>query len=856
MSRLNEVRTRSLLDMLPYWDLRDGTMFLADGRMEVGAEVQFPPALFLSPGGIEMVLRQLKSVLRNAVPQGQRMRLTVEVGPVGVDGIAPYRAETTSPMPLARLLGEKRAEFYEELAAQPGEVLTWRAFLTVTVGEKRMGTSPNLISYALGQAIPAMRRKTHIGYTAPEFEERLMEAEATRMRLLHFLASAGLQARAMNDADVFGLCFRYLNPALKHLQMPAYRPTWQVMPGEVIKRFEGIAPPTLRAQLSKSEIDNSRLHEMGIGWRKARILSLVHSPDETAYGMINHLLDASGELYLVIDLQHEQYDKAMQRLKSTARKFYSASIDTNVYVDPNVRTGLAETENAIDHITSSGDHVYQVGVSLVVLGSDSKELESRITRAFGASANVPGSPFLILQHGLLEPFTQCMPFGGELIDQRLSLLETNAAHFFPLGAPWAGHSRPSAMFHNRWKALTFIDPFDPHMTNWNALIVGGSGQGKTFFAQYMITELLRQDDVDVIIVDRGRSYEKTVELLGGAMIDVEPGGETSINPFDLMPGETGPDEEKISFLGGLVRAMVGAVNPRLEAEEDALISTALRAAYLRKTDEVFENGEFHTKLDEVRLSDFVRTLSNLERIGEKTVTAEDKQLADTLARTLQNWTGKTPNGSFVDRSTTVPLSHSRLVCYDTSKFQLDSPLATVGIMMIADLVWRRVKGERTRRKVVIFDECWALLSIPAAAHFMVELYRRFRRYNAAVWSISQSMADFQRPEAHGILQNTTYHYLLRTPGEDDAVRDLLHLPEAAMEAFRDLKRVDGVYSEVLAWVRTETGSMGDVIWVRPTPLDLWTFTTSAQAMARRDEAIARAGGDLRAALNQLAYGQP
>ncbi|WP_102128481.1 ATP-binding protein [Deinococcus planocerae] len=855
MSRLTQARTRSLLDALPYWDLRGGTMFLADGRMEVGVEVQFPPALFLTGGGLELVLRQLKGVLRNAVPQGQRLRLTVEVGPVGAAGIAPYRAETTSPVPLARLLGEKRAEFYEGLAELPGEVLRWRAYLSVTVGEKRLGTRPNLLSYALGSAVPLLRRKTHIGYTAPEFEERLLEAGAVRQRLLHFLASAGLEARAMTDEDVFSLCFRFLNPALKHLPVPGYRPTWQVLPAEVLERFGGLAPPTLRAQLAKSELDNSRPHELGLGWRRARMLGLVHSPDETAYGMINHLLDASGELYLVVDLQHDPYNKAMQRLKSSARKFYSASVDTNVYVDPNVRTGLAEAEAAIEHITAAGDHVYQVGVSLVVLGADSKDLESRITRAFGASASVPGSPFLILQHGLLAPFTQCLPFGGELIDQRLSLLETNAAHFFPLGAPWAGHRRPTAMFHNRWKALTFLDPFDPGMTNWNALIVGGSGQGKTFFAQYMITELLRQDDVDVIIVDRGRSYEKTVELLGGAMIDVEPGGQTAINPFDLAPGETAPDEDKIAFLAGVVRAMVGGVVPRLEAEEDALIGTALRAAYLRKTDEVFEGGEFRPRLGEVRLSDFVRTLSNLERVGDKTVTAEDRHLADTLARTLQNWTGKTPYGSFVDRTTSVPLSGARLVCYDTSRFQLDSPLATVGIMLIADLVWRRVRGDRTRRKVVIFDECWALLTIPAAAHFVVELYRRFRRYNAAVWSVSQSMADFQRPEAHGILQNTTYHYLLRTPGEEEAVRDLLHLPQAAMEAFLDLKRVDGVYSEVLAWVRTETGSLGDVIWVRPTPLDLWTFTTSAQAMARRDEAIARAGGDLRAALTALAYGQ-
>lgn len=855
MSVLNEVRKRSLIDALPYWDIQDGVMFLADGRMEVGVELQFPPALFLTDGGLEMVFRQLKGVIRNAVPQGQRLRLIMDVGPVGPPGVAPYRTQTTSTGELSRLLGEKRAEFYEQLASLPGEVLAWRAYLTVTVGEKRLGTSPNLLAYALGRMVSALRTKTHIGYTAEEFQERLLEAQAVRARLLSFLGSAGLPARPMDTDATFGLCFRFLNPTLKHVTPPRYSPTWQVFPDAVPQHFAGVAPPTLRAQLAKTELNNSRLHELDLGWRKVRMLSLVHAPDETMYGMINHLLETSGEFYLVVDLMHEPYDKAIGRLKASARKFYSASIDTKVYVDPNVRTGLAETEAAIEHITASGDHVFQVGVSLVVVGGESKELEARITQAFSASGAVPGSPFLILQNGLFEPYTQCLPFGGVSIDHRLSMLETNAAHFFPVGGPWTGQARPVAMFHNRWKSLTFLDPFDPGLTNWNALIVGGSGQGKSFFAQYLITELLRQDDVDVIIVDRGRGYEKTVELLGGAMIDVEPGGQTAINPFDLEPGQTAPDEEKTVFLGSLIRAMVGGVDPRLEAEEDAIIGTAVRNAYARKTDEVFENGAFHPKFDGLQLSDFVRTLSNLERVGDKTVTDQDKQLADALARTLQNWTGKTPYGAFVDRPTSVPFSGARVVCYDTSKFQLDSPLATVGIMLIADLVWRRVRADGTRRKVVIFDECWALLNIPAAASFMVELYRRFRRYNAAVWSISQSMQDFQRPEAHGILQNTTYHYLLRTPGEDEVVRELLHLPEAAMEAFRNLRRVDGMYSEVLAWVRTETGSVGDVIWVRPTPLDLWTFTTSALAMARRDEAIRAAGGDLLSALNTLAYGE-
>jgi conjugal transfer ATP-binding protein TraC len=855
VSTLTATRTRSLVETLPYWELHDGVMFMTDGRIEIGVEVKFPPAMFMTDGSLELLFRQLKNVIRNAVPQGQRLRAVIEVAPPGVKAIEPYRQEITTEHDLAALLGEKRAEYYENLTMQPNEVLEWRAFLTVTLGEKRLAANPNLGSYMLGKVIPAMRTRTHVGFTQPEFDAIMNMAHDARTRLTNFLASAGFNPKAMDSQDVFALCFRFFNPGLKQARLPEYKPTWQYSPEEAGQKLKGLAPPSLRAQIAKSEVDNAKLHEMGLGWKRIRMMGLTMSPDETQFGMINSLLDGSGDFYLVIDLMHELYEEGITRLKGLARKYYSASVDTKYYVDPNVRTGLAETEAAIEHMSANGDHIYQVGVTLVAVGTDTRDLEDRMTRAYSAAAAVPGSPFTVMQSGLWEPFSLAAPFSGNTIDQRVSMLETNAAHFFPVGSPWLGHDKPIAMFHNRWKTLTNIDPFDPNMTNWNALIVGGSGQGKTFFTQYLVTELTRQDDVDVIIVDRGRGYEKTVELLGGVMIDVEPGGDMSVNPFDLEEGELEPDEEKVAFLGAIIRAMIGTVDSRSEAEEDAIITAAIRTVYSRKTDEVFENGQYVKKFEGVLLRDFVKTLTNLERIGEKTISAQDKEIADTLARTLQNWTGKSPLGSFVDRPTNVPIGSSRVVCYDTSKFRLDSPLAAVGTMLIADLAWRRVKADKSRRKIVIFDECWALLEIPAAANFMVELYRRARRYLAAVWSISQSLEDFRKPQAQGILQNTTYHYLLRVPGEDDAVRELLRLPDSAMETFRNLRRVDGLYSEVLAWVRREGGVEGDVIWVRPSPLDFWAFTTSARDMVRRDAALARHDGHLLPALLELAYGR-
>jgi len=69
-----------------------------------------------------------------------------------------------------------------------------------------------------------------------------------------------------------------------------------------------------------------------------------------------------------------------------------------------------------------------------------------------------------------------------------------------------------------------------------------------------------------------------------------------------------------------------------------------------------------------------------------------------------------------------------------------------------------------------------------------------------------------------------------------------------------LTGVKGVYSEVLAWVRTGEGYEGEVIAVRPTPVDYWLFTSTKEEVARRREAVKRYG-DVMRAVRALAYGE-
>ena len=127
-----------------------------------------------------------------------------------------------------------------------------------------------------------------------------------------------------------------------------------------------------------------------------------------------------------------------------------------------------------------------------------------------------------------------------------------------------------------------------------------------------------------------------------------------------------------------------------------------------------------------------------------------KTLARSLALRLQPWSGDTPFGNLLDRDSTV-FPDAPVLYFETSGLEAYPKLQNVATLLIAEAIWRRVKRTPERRKLIILDEFWTLLQIPKAASFIVELYRRFRRYNAAAYAVTQSLKDFTGEGAQGIL---------------------------------------------------------------------------------------------------------
>ena len=809
----------NLVEELPYWRLASDCVLLKNGKAEFGFEITIPSLAMNDVSQVNNLHHQLTMLLRNAVPEGERLRLTVEVGAMRPDTLEQYARLRVSQNAAADSFDREKRSFLES---------------------KRLRHSLVEYRFFVSQTLSSGRRFKGQSFSPTELENFSKKLAEAKNKLSGALETAGLSARGLDGQDLFELMWRYLNPDLKLASAPEYEEQQLHLEHLFIEKHPHLAPNTLRSQLCESEVLRQST-QLKLGDTYLAIVSAANLPTgEVSLGEIGHLLNFPSRYNLIIDFVHEPLAATIRKLETQERKLRAAvtSSDSEHYTGPSVGVGARENREALEYQSSQNAHLVNVGISMVLLEQDQTKLRDSITKARQAFSKLSGMRSVHEGKGLWTQFKQLAPFSGSSNERLKMTFDTTAMCFFPYDVPWTGSKRPTLLLQNRYDSLTAIDPFDPANANWNAIVVGGSGSGKTFFTQTLLAELLRED-ADVMIVDRGYGYASLVELYGGTTIPIEP-GTVSINPFQLAEGQAQPDEQKKAFLLAVLRAMLPTEKfSAQEALENALLTNALEQVYLQP---------------KPRLSDFVAKLSTMTEVSGTAMGTEELALAKNLAIRLKTWCGDTPFGQLIDRETTVNVN-SPIVYFESSGLDRYPALQGVAMLLMTDLIWRRVERDKQRKKIVVFDEAWAMLRIPEAAQFVVELYRRFRRYNAAVYSVTQSLEDFRSEQAKGILQNTTYHYLLRLPGEDESIQEILGLTPAAMTSFKDLTSVKGKYNEALAWIRREDSTTGGIIKIEPTPFEYWAFTTNANDMALRDTYLEK-HSSLLAAIKALAIDFP
>jgi type IV secretory pathway VirB4 component len=834
----------SITKDLKYWEIYNDVMVLNDGCFIPAIGFELPSSDLKSESELTHYNNLLSQMLSYATPEGEPLTLLIHSQKSDATLVQSYSRGLTADEKIAKTITTDRIKHFHELN-NAGRLFQHRAYLSTVYRptRKRKATPLNrFFNNLLG------RKSTYQSLSKMELITRRARALRLRDSLLRYVLQAGFEARVLGTKELFEVPYRYFNPGSP---IPNYETPSLYYPERLLKYFPEFSPTTLRRQVADSDLDNNPYDHLWLSGHYVVGLTMEKLPDDMTFpSLISNLITLPCEKWLVLTMEHVPFAKQLSAFKWKARLLRGLTSETGDDVDPTNESAFNTYRQAIGHMTVDNSHIYRLGLSMFIYAERLEEAERYLEQAQVMASEMQGAKFMRERAGLSKRFRTLAPFAAGMSDIADLVFQENAADFIPLMGPYRGNvTEPDALYQTRYDTPVGLTIFDKGCKNWNGIIVGAARSGKSFHANDLLAGVLRRDDVDAIIIDKGGSFRETVKLYGGAYIEVE---KESINPFDLPEGESQVSEGQLSLLNALYKVMINSNKDSERSEEEALLKVATQQLYRKFT---LDDGE-QKVFKGARLEDLIKILPTMQQVGTNPITPEQRAIAQNLVLRLNNWTGKDLKGQFVNSNTSVDLK-ARVICFETAGLENHPDLYEVALMLINHLIWKRLKEDRSRQMFILEDEFAMQLKNPYATVVADEISRTAPKYGAAFWLISQSLKDFDNPVARALLTNTTFHLFYPTPSEEHLIQDLFELPDHTMQQYRTLGGHIGEYREALLVVRKESGvKEGGVIVVRPTPKIYWAYTTHNREVAIKEKMIDHFDGDIEAALDHLAREYP
>lgn len=774
----------TLADQLQVWGFESDCIIFNDGSLGFGLELTPIDVSCWKDDAVNSLTERVMQLL-NGLPAHTDLQLIQEIGPGNAEIVSAHQALTHPEAgKIAQVLCETRADRILEMDKEgrvPRHKL--KLFVRRPLASPLLGRSNFLNAiWAKPQVFPAV--------TEESLRREVTALTICRNELSQSFRSLGLMAQTLESDQIVELLYRQWNPA-RDSDVPRYDP-------------EDIRSSILftDALLTDKGFSLSDIHY--------RVLSLKLLPEQTFASMASALRDLPFDSKLFLSIHVPDQQKELESLQTQRRLAYSmARGKTTGVSDIESEAKFQDIETLLAELIAQGEKVFQVSLNILLKSKSHDDLEAQVSQALSKVRELSGAEAMEESLAAFDIFSEISIPNARAKERAKRMKTSTLADLLPLFGPWSGHDHPSILLRSRMGSLVRFDPFSQDLTNYNHVVSGGSGSGKSFLTNVLLLQMLKEMP-KIFIVDIGGSYKKLCDHLGGQYIPLTVGSGMTVNPFDLLPGETVPSSQKIKFLVGLIELMTKEDDetrlPRLERAE---VEEAIQKTY-----EVTKNGQ-------------IPQLSVLREI----LLAHPDVTIRRHGRILTPWCGNTPYGQFVDAATTIEFQKP-IVAFDLKGMETYPDLQSVCLFIITDFIWREIQKDRSTKKFLVFDECWKLLENEAGASFIGEVFRTFRKYYAAAIAISQNMDDFAKSKVAGaILSNSSIKWCLTQKGADQArLQEVLQLNDNEMALIASLHQERGVYSEAFLMAQDQRA----VVAIDSTPLEYWIATTDPRDLAKID----------------------
>lgn len=493
-----------------------------------------------------------------------------------------------------------------------------------------------------------------------------------------------------------------------------------------------------------------------------------------------------------------------------------AKVPFAMNLSPRLRRRLAGFRMIQDEITKSGQMV-EVCTTYSLFHHSRRQIREGLARM---AAYFRSKGFVMRQERLLPAvsFFNALPMNAsaESIKKTFrfkTMVSALAVPLLPVMDEWRGFGSRTLFTTPRGKLFRF-GIFDPANSNYNGLILGQPGQGKSVASQRLI-----QDEVamgtKVCVIDRGMSYVAAAQTAGAQIIDFHPDSDLCLNPFTRISDIDREMEILLPIFGKMAKPTEG-----LDDLENALLMEAIKSV-------------FTAKANDAEITDVIQYL----QAQNGNMSGKQHELAMLLMPF-----GSTGNMGRWFRGKNNLRTEADWTVLEMSGLATNRHLHDVILMMTATGISQEMFMIHDGRKRLLWlEECGDLLKDAPFAQWTGQLAAKVRKEDGGVWVVGQTFNQvFATKFGYDIMGSTYTKIMFRQTGDsmEQANREGWFKPSPYISGLlRKINTVKGEYSEFVLISGEETAGIVRHI---ETPFNRVLFNTEGEFFTEMKNRI-RAG---------------
>ena len=413
-----------------------------------------------------------------------------------------------------------------------------------------------------------------------------------------------------------------------------------------------------------------------------------------------------------------------------------------------------------------------------------------------------------------EALRSNMPFADNKLTKSHTFDRRAMSTVFPFFTSEVGHEDGIPLGFNKQTGLPILyDNFSSKLTNYNMVIFGKSGAGKSVTIKTITARSAVLMGIESLALDAEGEYGVVAEALGGVNVTLSPNSKTVINLFDIEPEVvkdeiTGKERTVLSVenkvedvTNGLLTMARGSTRSQevneltkqiiseAVAEEYAALGITNNIESLYTRDEnggkvnISENYLGRTKKEMPTIGSWYKRICRKAEENENPdYRFHYSYLVKVMRQYVREYQGQM--AYFDGQSTFELLDGVPFINIDISQLEerFARPLAQ---QIMLSWVWEKYVKKNSEdkskaaKKRVLVDEAWMLLPYPEAVDFLNTMARRARKRNVSLAVISQKFQDFyEKQEVQAVLTSSdTKLFLAQDKSEIEYLREVFKLSE-------------------------------------------------------------------------------